>query len=219
MPELRNLDVQWLSLVDRAAVRDPSDPTEPQKFLLWKADRGEPEPEPEPNLADLQALVAKTTKAIKKMQVRLDELTKTEPEPSPPDAGGPTAEEADVTKSDDDPKTAEELGRELSDLSKSDGGLSAAQETYRKIGARYLEQLSPAAYQAWMRGQASIGGSPYPGVVLKADTPALDPDGLKAKAEEIRKSDPTMSAYDAMLQAMRQDKSAQAAYLREARGR
>jgi chromosome segregation ATPase len=36
MPELKNLDVQWVSLVDRAAVRDPENQTEPMRFLVWK---------------------------------------------------------------------------------------------------------------------------------------------------------------------------------------
>jgi hypothetical protein len=31
---LKNLDVEYVSLVDRAAVRDPSNPDEPQRFLL-----------------------------------------------------------------------------------------------------------------------------------------------------------------------------------------
>ncbi len=216
MPELRNLDVQWLSLVDRAAVRDPSDPDQPQRFLLWKRESGEPEPEP--NLADLQALVAKTTKAIKKMSKRIDDLATSEGEPLPPDAGGPTAEEAEMTKN--ETKTAEELSQQLSDLSKSEAGLSAAQETYKKIGAAYLEQLSPAAYAAWRRGQESIGGVAYPGApMLKADTPALDTDTVKAQAIELQKADPSLSPYDAMLKAMQQDKSGQAAYLREMRGR
>ena len=35
---LRNLEVEWVSLVDRAAVRDPSNPDEPQRFLLTKRD-------------------------------------------------------------------------------------------------------------------------------------------------------------------------------------
>lgn len=44
MPKLTDLTVEYVSLVDRAAVRDPSNPTEPQKFLLWKRDGGLPDP-------------------------------------------------------------------------------------------------------------------------------------------------------------------------------
>lgn len=38
MPALTDLDVDWVSLVDRAAVRDAADPSEPARFLLWKAE-------------------------------------------------------------------------------------------------------------------------------------------------------------------------------------
>jgi hypothetical protein len=35
---LRELMVEFVSLVDRAATRDPSDPTQPQRFLLTKSE-------------------------------------------------------------------------------------------------------------------------------------------------------------------------------------
>lgn len=38
MPQLTNLDVEWVSLVDRAAVRDPVEQSEPNRFYLWKRD-------------------------------------------------------------------------------------------------------------------------------------------------------------------------------------
>jgi hypothetical protein len=38
MPQLTNLDVEWVSLVDRAAVRDPVEQSEPMRFLIWKRD-------------------------------------------------------------------------------------------------------------------------------------------------------------------------------------
>jgi len=36
MPQLTNLDVEFVSLVDRAAVRDPVEQSEPMRFLVWK---------------------------------------------------------------------------------------------------------------------------------------------------------------------------------------
>jgi hypothetical protein len=39
---LKELDVRWVSLVDRAAVRNAENPDEPQRWLVWKAE-GEPE--------------------------------------------------------------------------------------------------------------------------------------------------------------------------------
>jgi hypothetical protein len=222
MPELKNLVVEWLSLVDRAAVRDPSSPTEPQKFLLWKRESGEPEaeaaPEPAPDIAGLQTMVEKTNKAIKKMQRRIDALTKTNPPPADPHAEEATMPEEAVTKTEDE-KSPEGLAKSLTDLSKADGGLSAAQETYRKIGADYLAALSPQAFQAWQRGQKGLRATPYPGALLKADTKPLDPDSLRVQAEELRKADPSLDPYSAMIAVMKQDKDGQAAYLRAVRGR
>lgn len=36
MPSLTDLDVEWVSLVDRAAVRDPVNQADPMRFLVWK---------------------------------------------------------------------------------------------------------------------------------------------------------------------------------------
>jgi|GEM_PF-2976992 len=41
MPQLTNLDVEWVSLVDRAAVRDPIEQSEPNRFLIWKRDQSQ----------------------------------------------------------------------------------------------------------------------------------------------------------------------------------
>lgn len=38
MPQLADVDVEFVSLVDRAAVRDPVNRKEPNRFLLWKRD-------------------------------------------------------------------------------------------------------------------------------------------------------------------------------------
>jgi hypothetical protein len=44
MPNLTNLDVEWVSLVDRAAVRDPVEQSEPMRFLIWKRDTTDTDP-------------------------------------------------------------------------------------------------------------------------------------------------------------------------------
>lgn len=41
MPQLTNLDVEYVSLVDRAAVRDPVEQSEPSRFYLWKRDQSQ----------------------------------------------------------------------------------------------------------------------------------------------------------------------------------
>lgn len=87
--QLRNLDVRFVSLVDRAAVRDPNNPTEPQKFILFKRDSGaDPDPQggsmTEEERAALQKAeqerdeaLAKLEKAEKKLkkQAKTDEPT------------------------------------------------------------------------------------------------------------------------------------------------
>lgn len=62
--QLTDLSVEFVSLVDRAAVRDPANPAEPQKFLLWKAESGTPTTpnqgdDPVSDLDDVRAALAK----------------------------------------------------------------------------------------------------------------------------------------------------------------
>ena len=65
MSRLTNLDVAFVSLVDRAAVRDPTNLTEPQRFLLFKRESGAPPTTggPMPETATLDELRAALTKA------------------------------------------------------------------------------------------------------------------------------------------------------------
>lgn len=56
--------------------------------------------------------------------------------------------------------------------------------------------------------------------MLKADdAKPVDKDTIKAKADEIRKSDQSVTHYDAMLRALADDREGQRAYLAEMRGR
>lgn len=55
MPQLRELDISQISFVDRAAVRDPQNQKEPQRFLLWKSESGttdQEDPMPDEKTAD-----------------------------------------------------------------------------------------------------------------------------------------------------------------------
>lgn len=98
MPRLQNLAVEYVSLVDRAAVRDPMNPSEPQKFLLWKAERGatnDPEggtmTEAEQSAAlkkaedERDAAVAERDEAVaknEKLEKKLKKASKDDPEPT-----------------------------------------------------------------------------------------------------------------------------------------
>lgn len=69
---LKNLEVSCVSLVDRAAVRDPSNPTQPQRLLLWKRDdQGGNMPDPTP--AELQAALTKAEEERDALKKAADE--------------------------------------------------------------------------------------------------------------------------------------------------
>jgi hypothetical protein len=59
MPELKDLDVHTVSFVDKAAVRDPANPGEPMRFLLWKSEGAVIEKDqPTPADVHVESLVA-----------------------------------------------------------------------------------------------------------------------------------------------------------------
>lgn len=71
MPDLKDLTVDWVSLVDRAAVRDPIHQSEPQRFLVWKRDDHTPGGSMTP---EEKAALDKAQADLKKAQ---DDLTAT----------------------------------------------------------------------------------------------------------------------------------------------
>jgi hypothetical protein len=95
MARLTEIRATTVSLVDRAAVRDPSNPTEPQRLLLWKSESGPSGQTSYQEEADLEArlfdvnkarnealakterLDARITELQKQAQVRKDELMST----------------------------------------------------------------------------------------------------------------------------------------------
>lgn len=58
MAHLKDLDVQFVSLVDRAAVRDPVNKDEPMRFLIWKRDGAPEQAAPASVVADPSAAIA-----------------------------------------------------------------------------------------------------------------------------------------------------------------
>ena len=78
--QLRNLDVSHVSLVDRAAVRDPSNPTEPQRFLLFKKESGSPTPTggDMPNTPTAEELTTALAKAEEERDAAIERAEKAE---------------------------------------------------------------------------------------------------------------------------------------------
>lgn len=72
MPSLQNLDVEWVSLVDRAAVRDSENPTEPMRLLLWKREHPNPPQEGRMTAEETTAALAKAQEDLKKAEDRAD---------------------------------------------------------------------------------------------------------------------------------------------------
>lgn len=67
--ELTDLKVDWVSLVDRAAVRDPVNRSDPMRFLVWKRDDQTPEGGAHMKTAEeLQAELTKAQETIAKAE-------------------------------------------------------------------------------------------------------------------------------------------------------
>ena len=73
MPELRDIDVQFISLVDKAATRDPHDPSKPRRLLLWKSEDGAPIPTEEENNMAATATSDPVAEALKLLRPLADD--------------------------------------------------------------------------------------------------------------------------------------------------
>ena len=292
MPNLTDLDVRWVSLVDRAAVRNAENPTEPQRFLLWKAETaGETNPDPVGGTMteeELRAAVAKAEterdearEATQKAQAEHAELTealgaevvakarnwkKGDPPPWSKNGKGKTpdtktndhdepddAEEDNIAKADLPPavrarldklEKAETDARErlakAEEIAKAEREIRvtreyvAKAETFRALpveAAKFGPVLKAAAEQlsaedaaeldrVLKAADAQIAAGNLFGESGRGGEPQASGGGseeLVRKAAEIRKADPKLSEYQAMNQAMRQDRDAQARYLSDVR--
>lgn len=147
MAILRNLEVTWVSLVQRAAVRDPQDPDQPQRFLAMKSDTNE-------GVTDM------STTELSKAEQTIVELRK-------------AAADTSLSYSERCDAKAASVAAQL-ELQRSTNPVAAAQY-------ELAHDMSP---------------------IEKSDVGENDVALLK-KAEKIRKRDPSMTPYDAMLQAAR----------------
>lgn len=257
MPRLQNLAVEWVSLVDRAAVRDPSNPTEPQRLLLWKSESGAPNTpdrggtmsDAEPSAAlkkaeterdelvdKVEKLEASLAEAVKKAEAekpepeqinkdelspavrdRLEKLEKAEQE-----SAERLAKAEEIAKAERDQRITREFVAKAEDSFALVGGdpaefgplLKSASEKLSKEEYEALETRLRAANEQVSKSnlfkEAGIGGDPKPGSDADLET-------LQRKAEELRKSDSSLTPYDAMRLAMVSNPEAQAAYLASVR--
>lgn len=187
---LSDLNVEFVSLVDRAAVRDPSNPTEPQKFLLWKAESGAGDTTPtEPqggpmNPDELKAALAKAEQerdqareAAQKAETERDaakadlEKAQTPTEPAKPEA--------------DDLNKADLPDAVRARLEKAEADAAAANERIEKA-----EKLAKAEREIRVTREFVAKAESYRALVIKADE--FGPV-LKEAAEKLSKE-----AYDAI---------------------
>jgi hypothetical protein len=248
MPQhLRKLEVEMVSLVDRAAVRDPSNPSEPQRFVLFKREGGGPtkiHKEDQMTEAELRAVIEKVEaerdelakqvrklekqarksadgekvlidksqlapeirKALEKAETEREELRKQaqKAERLAKDERDRRIEREFVAKAEAEYAhvggDAAEFGRLLKSASEKLSGDEFAQlETQLKAAN---ERISATLYK-----EAGVSGDPVPGAT------SVHADKLEKRAQELRKADRSLSAYEAMHLAMTEDREAQAAYL------
>lgn len=131
MPQLTNLDVQFVSLVDRAAVRSPSNPTEPQRFLLWKSERGA---DPEGGSMTEEELRAALKKAEEERDQAKADLAKAEEaaKTAAKADGGTKPEPAKIDKADLAPEVRELVEKAERDAAKAEKDAATAAERAEK---------------------------------------------------------------------------------------
>jgi hypothetical protein len=143
--QLTELEVEWVSLVDRAAVRDPSEPSEPQRFLLaksdipiWKADPGSEMDQLLDALAkaesDRDAALEKTAGTYERLAERVEKLEINK------NAAGVTS--ADLRKGSDEMSTSDATSDAVGAATQAGQNVSSGAQA--AIG-RAVEEISPYA--------------------------------------------------------------------------
>jgi hypothetical protein len=256
--------VRRVSFVKRGAIRDPDNPSEPHRRLLWKAEDHKPGanvPKGAPmTLEETQAALAKAEKERDEALAKAEGLEKASKEKddgepqgeSEKDAGTPSGGKdgkfekselpepvrAALEKAEENEaaalkkaEEAEKIAKEERDLRLTREFIAKAEDEFRhvgnadKLGPRLMKMeaaLSKEDYEAHLQElrslneqiatsklfkEAGVGGRPAD---VKGDSAAA----TIAKAEELRKSDPNLSEFDAFRRAA-QDPAVQKAYLAE----
>jgi hypothetical protein len=182
MPKLKDINVEFVSFVDRAAVRDPQRKSEPRRLLLWKAEDAQVPEERKDVAADispkdpavpdalqqLRDLLAPhfSEEALADLDRRLADLSDASTDDGIDQDRRPGVDESETQKSEagsraladalvraDVAKAA--LAVEPDDLI----GRRRAGDLTRDAQAEYLAQASPAGYAAW-RAAADENATP-----------------------------------------------------------
>lgn len=241
MPQLQNLDVEFVSLVDRAAVRSPSNPTEPQKFLLYKKESGaNPDSPKGGNVDKSEELSAALEKAeaerdelatkVAKLEKKLAKAVPAEPEQINKDELPRAVREA-LEKAEKRAEKLEKKAAEDAEIAKAERNLRLTREFVAKAQSEFplvagdasefgpvlkraAEMLSKEDYDLLEQRLVASNEQIHQGDLFKQAGDNRDgqrTDGLDEvarKAEELKKSDPNMSNFEAMRAAARGDDGA-----------
>lgn len=181
MPEIRDLEVEYVSLVDRAAVRDPSNPSQAQRHIFWKAESGAPT-DPEGGTMTEAELTAALQKAEQERDEAKAELAKAEKKLAKKDKKD--EEPAQIDKADLPPAVREALEKaearadKLEKQAEEDAKIAKAERDLRIT----REFVAKAETEFPLVG----GNGEEFGPVLKAMSETLTEDMFKAVETRLR---------------------------------
>lgn len=199
MPNLRDLDVRWVSLVDRAAVRNAENPAEPQRFLVWKADRDNTDPKggsmtPEEMEAAVNKaetdLVAERERAEKAeqehadLQARIDELEKNDST----DETEPVINKADLP----------EPVRKALEKAEADAVAAEARIAKAEKDAQSADEIAKAERDQRVTREYVVKAEGYRALVVKAEEfgPVLKEAAEKLSKEAFEAIETVLKAAD-----------------------
>lgn len=192
--QLKNLEVEFVSLVDRAAVRDPSSPTEAQRFLLWKAESGDNTDPTEGGTMNEAEQTAALQKAESERDEALARAEKAEAELAKKNAE-PEVEEID--KSELDPKVAARLEK----LEKAER--ESAEKAEKAEALAKAERDARIEKEFIAKAQSDFSLLPVSanefGPVLKRMTETLSEDDMKLVTTVLKAQDEHLRANTLLL--------------------
>lgn len=193
---LTDLTVEYVSLVDRAAVRDPQNPTEPQKFLVWKSDSGAT-PDPTGGTMTEDELRAAVTKAEQERDEAREAAQKAETEREAALAKAADLEKA--AKPEDKPEAIDKA--ELPEpvrlaLEKAEADAAAANQRIEKA-----ENLAKAEREIRVTREFVAKAAEYKALPVEADAfgPVLKAASESLTADAYAELDRVLKAADAQI--------------------
>lgn len=206
MPNLTDLTVDFVSLVDRAAVRDPHETDQPMRFLLWKRDHEGAQMTPE----ETTAALAKAQEDLKKEQERAEaaevkatkadeqiaELTKSVEELQK--AARADTEPARLDKSELSPEVRAALEK-----AEADGKANAERAEKAEKSAKAAEDIAKAERDERLKAEFVTKAEGYKALPVKKDEfgPVLKAAAEKLSKEEYAEMERVLKAADEQIAA------------------